>query len=72
MSPSTKERRLAKAKTLMNWRKHPRAPSPLIVFSDEKNFSADPDDVPRIMATKFPSTIMVLEVVSNEDDVIPS
>ena len=54
-------------------------------YSDEKNFNqdqkinrqidkwlcADPSDVPHVMHTKFPATIMVLGVVSNEGHVMP-
>ena len=53
-------------------------------FSDEKNFDQDqkvyrrsdrwlwkdPDDVPSVMHTKFPATVMVLRVVSSEEDVM--
>lgn len=54
-------------------------------FSDEKNFDldekfnrrndrwlcSDPKEVPTVMHTKFPSTVMVLGVISNEDRVMP-
>jgi len=54
-------------------------------FSDEKNFildrkvnrhnnrwiCEDPSDVPTVMHTKFPSSVMVLGVVSSEGDVMP-
>jgi len=54
-------------------------------YSDEKNFDqdqkvnrrndrlcADPSEVPHVMHTKLPATVMVLEVVSNERHVMPS
>ena len=54
-------------------------------FSDEKNFDldqkvnrrndrwlcSDPKEVPTAMHTKFPSTVMVLDVISNEGHVMP-
>jgi transposase len=85
MNDATKKRRLEKAQLLLTRLKHPRTPEQLIFFSDEKNFSQDqkvnrqndrwlcsePDEVPIVMATKFPATIMVLSVISNEGDVMP-
>jgi hypothetical protein len=85
MKEATKERRLAKAKLLLNRLKKPATNGQLIFFSDEKNFlqdqkitsknnrwlCADISVVPIIMATKFPATTMVLGIVSNEDDVMP-
>jgi hypothetical protein len=61
-------------------------PNHLIFFSDEKKFTkdqeinrrmnrwlcSDPSEVPIIMSTKFPATVMVLGVVSNEGDVMPT
>ncbi len=41
MNAATKERRLAKAKILLNRLKAPAANNQLIFFSDEKNFSKD-------------------------------
>ncbi len=85
MSQATKERRLEKAKLLLNKLKNPAANRQLVFFSDEKNFSqdqkvnwknnrwlcADISDLPIVMATKFPTTVMVLGVVSNEGGVMP-
>jgi hypothetical protein len=85
MNEATKERRLAKAKLMLNKLKKPVTNGQLIFFSDEKNFSqdqkvnrknnrwlcADISEVPIVMATKFPATVMVLGVVSNEGDVMP-
>ncbi len=85
MSQATKERRLEKAKLLLNKLKNPAANGQLIFISDEKNFSqdqkvnkknnrwlcADISEVPIVMATKFPATVMVLGVVSNEGDMMP-
>ena len=85
MSQATKERRFEKAKLLLNRLKRVKNKNPLIFFSDEKNFSQDQKvnrrnnrwlatnitEVPIVMATKFPTTTMVLGVVSNEGDVMP-
>ncbi len=85
MSQAMKERRLEKAKLLLNKLKNPTGNGQLVFFSDEKNFSqvqkvnrkherwlcADISDVPIVMATKFPATVMVLGMVSNEADVMP-
>ena len=85
MSEATKLRRLEKAKKLLNRLKKPPTPNILIFFSDEKNFQQDqvvnsrnnrwlcddPEEVPIVMKTKFPATVMVLGVVSNEGDVMP-
>ena len=85
MSAATKKTRYEKAAALLNRLKHPPVPDILIFFSDEKNFSQDqkvnsrnnrwlcddPSDVPIVMKTKFPATVMVLGVVSNKGDVMP-
>ena len=85
MNQATKERRLVKAKALLNRFKHPPSPKILIFYSDEKNFNQDqkvnsqnnrwlcedPEEVPIVMKTKFPAQVMVLGVVSNEGDVMP-
>jgi hypothetical protein len=69
---------------MLNKLKNPAANNQLIFFSDEKNFSQDQkvnkknnrwlcaniSEVPVVMATKFPATVMVLGVVSNEGDVM--
>lgn len=74
MNQATKERRLIKAKALLNRFKHPPSPNILIFYSDEKNFNQDqkvnsqnnrwlcqdPKEVPIIMKTKFPANVMVL------------
>ena len=41
MNQATKERRLVKAKALLNRFKHPPSPNILIFYSDEKNFNQD-------------------------------
>lgn len=85
MSEITKVNRLTRAKRLLNKLKHPEEPGMIWFFSDEKNFVQDqkvnrkndrwlcktPDDVPTIMHTKFPASVMVLGVVSSEGDVMP-
>ena len=72
-------------KALLNPLKKPPAENILIFFSDEKNFDQDqkinrkknrwlcedPSEVPVIMKTKFPATVMVMGVVSNQGDVMP-
>ena len=69
----------------MNNVKQPEIPDILWIYSDEKYFDqdqkinrrndrwlcGDPSDVPHVMHTKFPATVMVLGVVSNEGHVIP-
>ena len=85
MTEATKEKRCERAQKLVNFFKHPPAQDLLIFYSDEKNFSqdqkvnrkndrwlcSDPEEVPIVMATKFPATVMVLGVVSNKGDVMP-
>lgn len=85
MSAQTREQRTIRGKRLLNKLKHPEAPNMLWFFSDEKNFDQDqkinrrndrwlcsePTEVPRVMHTKFPATVMVLGVVSNEGHVMP-
>lgn len=85
MNDTTMERRADKAARLLSKLKHPLAKNQLIFFSDEKNFSqdqmvnrrndrwlcSDSDDVPVVMSTKFPASVMVLGVISNEGDVMP-
>jgi hypothetical protein len=85
MSEATKIRWVEKAKKLLAKIKHPTIPNQLVLFSDEKNFNqdqkvnkrnnrwlySDPTEVPIVMSTKFPATVMVLWVVSNERDVMP-
>ena len=85
MNQATKERRCEKAKLMLNKLKSPVVRNPLIFFSDEKNFNqdqkvnrknnrwlaSDRHEVPIVMSTKFPTTTMVLGVVSNEGDVMP-
>ena len=41
MSDATKQKRLEKAKKLLNWLKHPEEAKMLRFFSDEKNFDQD-------------------------------
>ena len=85
MTQQTKENRYEKSKKLLCEIKHPEEPKMLWFFSDEKNFDQDqkvnrrndrwlcqdPEDVPHVMHTKFPATVMVLSVVSNQGDVMP-
>jgi hypothetical protein len=86
MNATTKEKRLAKAKLLLNRLKAPSANGQLIFFSDEKNFTQDQkikrknnrllcsdiSAVPIMVTMKFPATVMVLGVVSNKGGVMPT
>lgn len=85
LTKKLKMSRLMKSKQLLQKIKNPLKPKMLWFFSDEKNFCQDqahntqnnrwlavsPEDVPRVMKTKFPVHLMVLSVVSNEGDVMP-
>ena len=85
MSEINQENRLMRAKRLLNKLKHPEEQEILWFFSDEKNFDqdqkvnrrndrwlcADPSEVPTVMHTKFPATVMVFGVVSNEEHIMP-
>jgi transposase len=85
MSEATKQKRCKKAKLLLNRLKRPANPNQIIFFSDEKIFSqdqktnrqndrwlcSDPKDVPIVMHTKFPASVMVLGVISSKGDVMP-
>lgn len=85
MSDKNRENRVIRSKRLLNKLKHPEEPNMLWFFSDEKNFDQDqkvnrrndrwlcsnPTEVPTVMHTKFPSSVMVLGVVSNEGHVMP-
>ena len=76
---------MLKSVKLLNKLKHPKEPNMIWFFSDEKNFCQDqahnkqnnrwiatcPKDVPKVMKSKFPATVMVFGVVSNEGDVMP-
>ena len=80
MTRQTKERRFKKSKKLLAKLKNPKERKPFIFFSEEKNFQQDQkvnwknnrwlcanaDEVPIVIKTKYPATIMVLGVVSNE------
>ena len=76
---------LIRSKRLLNKLKTPAEDDVIWFFSDEKNFDqdqkvnrrndiwlcADPSEVPRVMHTKFPATVMVLGVISNEGNAMP-
>ena len=84
MSEATKQKRCKKAKLLLNRLKRPANPNQIIFFSDEKIFTqdqktnrqndrwlcSDPKDVPIVMHTKFPASVMVLGVISSKGDVM--
>ena len=85
VSAKTQENRHMRSKRLLNKVKNPHEQGMFWFFSDEKNFDqdqknnrrndrwlcADPSEVPRVMHTKFPATVMVLGVVSSEGHVMP-
>ena len=64
--------------------KNPKERKPLIYFTDEKNFQQDQkvkwknnrwlcenaDEVPIVMKTKYPGTVKVFGVVSNEGNIM--
>ena len=70
------DRRFEKAKKLLTKLKNPKERKSLIFFSDEKKNNiwscANADEVPIVMKTKYPALVMVLGVVSNEDDIMIS
>ena len=85
LTPEMKEKRVERARVLLLRLKKPKASKQIIFFSDEKNFTQDQkvnrknnrwlcrdiSEVPVVMHTKFPQTVMVLGVVSSEGDVMP-
>ena len=85
LTAKAKEKRLKHSKKLLNKLKHPLQTNMIWFFSDEKNFCQDqavnsqnnrwlavcPKDVPKVMQTKFPATVMVFGVVSSEGHVMP-
>lgn len=84
LTEKMKDNRKGKAAALLNNLKHQTC-GLLKFFSDEKNFDQDqkvnsrndrwickdPTEVPVVMHTKFPATVMVLGVISSEGDVMP-
>lgn len=82
MSTQAREQRLIRGKRLLSKVKHPEEPGLLWFFSHEKNFDQDQkvnrkndrysnsSEVPHVMHTKFPATVMVLGVVSSEEHVM--
>ncbi|KAL1132100.1 hypothetical protein AAG570_010058 [Ranatra chinensis] len=85
LTEKARERRLMNAKKLLSKVKHPAEPQTISFFSDEKNFCQDQKhntqnnrwlaystkDIPRVMQTKFPQTVMVFGCVSSKGDVMP-
>ena len=85
LTQATKDRRLLNSTKLLNKLKHPKESNMLWFFSDEKNFCQDqahnrqnhqqiamcPNDVPKVMKTKFPSMVMVFGVISSDGHVMP-
>ncbi|UYV79804.1 hypothetical protein LAZ67_18000702, partial [Cordylochernes scorpioides] len=84
LTENMKNNRKGKAAALLNNLKHDSF-GMLRFFSDEKNFDVDqkvnprndrwickdPSEIPVVMHTKFPASVMVLGVISSEDDVMP-
>ena len=78
------EQRLIKGTALLNELKHGSS-GHVKFFSDEKKFiqdklhnrqnnhfiTDDPEEVPIVMSTKFPTSVMVLGIVSSNGDVMP-
>ena len=85
LTQATKDRRLLNSTKLLNKLKRPKESNMLWFFSNEKNFYQDqahnrqnhrwiamcPNDVPRVMKTKFPNTVIVFGVISSDGDVMP-
>ena len=85
LTEKTKNLRLIKSIRLLNKLNHSKKPNMLWFFSYEKNFCQDQvhnsqnhhwiatnnRDVPRVMKTKFPATVMVFGVVSSEGHIMP-
>lgn len=85
MCEKSKENCLNRSKRLLNKLKNALEADVICFFSDKKNFAqdqklnrrndrwlcSDPFEMPRVICTKFPSIVMVLDVVSNEGHVIP-
>ena len=86
ISEKSKESHSNRSKRLLNKLKNPAEAGVIWFFLDEKNFDeaqkinrsndrwlcSDLSEVPKAMCTKFPSSIMVLGVVSNERNVMSS
>ncbi|UYV63624.1 hypothetical protein LAZ67_2005052 [Cordylochernes scorpioides] len=84
LTENMKNNRKGKAAALLNNLKHDSF-GMLRFFSDEKNFDLDqkvnprndrwickdPSEIPVVMHTKFPASVMVLGVISSEGDVMP-
>ena len=85
LTEKTKNLRLIKSVRLLNKLKHLKKSSMLWFFSGEKNFCQDQvhtsqnhrwiatnnRDVPRVMKSRFPATVMVFGVVSVEGHIMP-
>ena len=85
LTEKSKNLRLIKSVRLLNKPKYPKIPNMLWFFSDEINFCQDQvnnsqnhrwivtnnRDVPRMMKTKFPATVMVFGVGSSECHIMP-
>ena len=80
MSAQTRQQRFIWAKRLLNNVKHPEIPDMLWFYFDQDQkinrrkdrwLYGNPSDVLYVVHTKFPATVIVLEVVSNEGDVMP-
>ncbi|UYV64486.1 hypothetical protein LAZ67_3000928, partial [Cordylochernes scorpioides] len=84
LTENMKNNRKGKAAALLNNLKHDSF-GMLRFFSDEKNFDVDqkvnprndrwickdPSEIPVVMHTKFPASVMVLGVISSEGDLMP-
>ncbi|UYV64166.1 hypothetical protein LAZ67_2006860, partial [Cordylochernes scorpioides] len=84
LTENMKNNRKGKAAALLNNLKHDSF-GMLRFFSDEKNFDVDqkvnprndrlickdPSEIPVVIHTKFPASVMVLGIISSEGDVMP-
>ncbi|UYV73528.1 hypothetical protein LAZ67_10003973 [Cordylochernes scorpioides] len=84
LTENMKNNRKGKAAALLNNLKHDSF-GMLRFFSDEKNFDVDqkvnprndrwickdPSEIPVVMHTKFPASVLVLGIISSEGDVMP-
>ena len=84
LTAEVKEKQSKHCQKLLNKLKHPLQSDMIWFFSDEKNFCQDQavnsqnncwlavctKDVPKVMQTKFPATVMVFGVFSSEGHVM--
>lgn len=83
LTGAQKDKRVERGKVILNWLK--RSPGQIKVFSDEKNFYVDQaynrrndravvrrgEEVPKVMRTKHPASVMVLAVIGDDGQKMP-